>query len=461
MEPIKHYIFLISIFFTMYINAQTHVFNGNGGDNDWFNAANWDVGTVPGAASNVLIPNGFEVEVITNIATANSIDLSDASSLTLSNDLQFSGLWNIPAGSNVYWTSGTISGGGVIENHSTFVMNTFDFKMVSNITLNNYGMISIEQTNQNKASNGVVIYNKPTGIIEIDSVGSWIQEDTGNILNNQGIIRKIQTSSGFSTFYLIFDINNTGIIHADEDQTFLILGTSITLNNMETGVISGSGIFDITANFTNNGTYLPGGENLTGTMDVVNNFIFGSNATLKIDIAGANPGEYDVVEITGSPTLEGTIELNLMAELSIGNELTILTTTNNSTCNLPDFIAAEFEGNSYTFEVNCNPNSIVLRVSEITLEIPEFSSEEIEFFVQPNPVTDTFQVILNASEEIINSPEDLSLVIYSIQGQKVKTISNFSEENNNFQLGQLTTGLYFLQLQTNNTILATTKMAVQ
>ncbi|RMA66439.1 T9SS type A sorting domain-containing protein [Ulvibacter antarcticus] len=457
----KNYTLPVLFFFLFStVLAQSHTWTGNGGDIDWFNSANWNSGTVPSSNSIVLIPSGFNVEIVTSIATAESIEMNTTSSLTLSNNLLFSGLWNINADCTVNWTSGTIQGGGIIENNSLFTMTTFDFKLISNITFNNYGMISIVQTNQNKASNGVVINNKPTGIMEIDSVGSWIQENTGNTINNEGVIRKIQTGTGFSTFYLIFDINNTGIIHAEQDQTFLILGGNITLDNMETGVISGSGIFDITANFTNNGSYSPGGENTIGTLEVVNNFSFGNNATIKIDIAGANPGEYDVIELTGSDNLEGVIELNLLSELSIGDELTILTTSNNSSCNMQSFVATNFNGNSYSFEVDCNPNAIVLRVNDILLDIGDFTSEAISFFVQPNPVTDEFRVILNASEEFANSSESLSLRIYNMLGQEVNRISNVSEESI-IKRESLSGGLYLLQLTSESKVIATTKMLVQ
>jgi len=442
------------------LQAQTHVWTGNGGNNDWSNSANWDTGTVPIITSDVLISNASAVEISSVPATANSVELAGNSTLQIANHINVSNQLTIPVASNIVWLTGAISGGGVISNDGLIQLETFDEKILDNTTINNNGAIYITQTNLNRATNGAIINNNTTGLIEINSVGGWTQSEPGCTINNAGLIKKINVGGTFSTFYLIFDINNSGTIHAEEDQTFLILGGSIALNNEVTGVISGSGIFDITANFTNAGTFSPGGILGTGTLEVVNVFSFSANSTLELDIEGPNPGEYDVAAIFGFPVLEGNIFVNLHYEPDIGDEFEVITANNITACNLADSITAVHEGVEYTFQIECNTTNVTLRVIGSTLGLSNSASEDYDFSIYPNPVNETINISFNTPEGLESSSENVSLTIYNTLGQIVKTFPNFSKEKKSFERGNLTAGMYFLQLTSDSKILATTKMIV-
>jgi len=442
------------------LQAQTHIWTGNGSDNSWFTAANWDVGTIPTSSSDILIANFSMVEINTASAAVNSVELVGNSTLQIENDLVLSNQLIVPSGSNINWYTGEISGGGTIENDGEIRMETFDEKKLNNITLNNNGAIYITETNLNRASNGAIINNNETGLIEIDSVGGWTQLEPGCTLNNAGLISKVNDGNSFSTFYLIFDINNSGTIHTGLNQTILMLGGTMTLNNMESGIISGTGIFDITANFENSGTFSPGGANGTGTLEVVNVFSFPPNSTLELDIEGPNIGEYDVAAVFGFPILEGNIVVDLHYEPMIDDEFEVITANNITSCNLANSLTAVYDGVEYTFQIECNTTNITLRVSDSTLGLSNIASEDYEFSIYPNPVTETINISINISEGFDLTSESISLDIYNILGQKIKTITNFSEENRSFERGNLIAGMYFLQLTSSSKILATTKMIV-
>ena len=441
-------------------HAQTHIWTGNGSDNSWFTSANWDIGTIPSASSDVLIPNANTVEIDTAIASINALELSGSSVLQLENDLVISNQLIIPSGSTINWRTGEISGGGTIENDGEIHMETFAEKKINNITLNNNGAIYITETNLNRASNGAVINNNETGLIEIDSVGGWTQLEPGCTLNNAGLISKVNDGNSFSTFYLIFDINNSGTIYAGLNQTILMLGGTMTLNNMASGFISGTGIFDITANFENTGTFSPGGSLETGTMEVVNVFSFPPDSTLELDIDGPNTGEYDVAAIFGFPVLEGALVIDLHYAPQIGDEFEVITANNITTCNLANAITATYDGIEYTFEIECNPTNITLRATESTLGLSDLTSENFVFSIYPNPVTETINISFNASEGFDLSSENILLIIYNTLGQKIKTFIDFSEEKRSFERGNLNAGMYFLQLTSSSKIIATTKMIV-
>jgi len=71
----KLHLFLFFIFIFSIGIAQTHVWTGNGGDNNWFTTANWDVNTVPDNSSEVLIDGAFSVVIANNTADASTIDV--------------------------------------------------------------------------------------------------------------------------------------------------------------------------------------------------------------------------------------------------------------------------------------------------------------------------------------------------------------------------------------------------
>ena len=100
------------------------------------------------------------------------------------------------------------------------------------------------------------------------------------------------------------------------------------------------------------------------------------------------------------------------------------------------------------------------KVKEEVLGVDEFSSEAYEFYAQPNPASETINIVFNASEGNVNSYENLSVSLYNVLGQKVKMIENFSEENTSFHRGNLETGLYFVQLTSEEKVLATTKLII-
>ena len=78
-----------------------------------------------------------------------------------------------------------------------------------------------------------------------------------------------------------------------------------------------------------------------------------------------------------------------MDELALEDELTVITSSNNLTCNLPSQIGADSTNFQYTFDVICDTNSVTLKVVEKLelLGIEDFS-EEIYLAASPNPASD-------------------------------------------------------------------------
>jgi len=457
----KNYTLLFAFFsMVLCVSGQTHVWNGNGGDMNWSNASNWDVGTVPNASSNVLIPDGYDVEIKNNTATASAIEMEGTGHLTLANSLTLGSEIFISMLSELTFEEGILSG-GIIENSGTITIigigaaRTFD-----NVIINNAGLIFITESNQTIILD-TTINNLSSGVIDVPSNGGIVHQNTSSTLNNAGILKKSLGGTQLGNYYFILTINNSGTIEVIENQTVLMLASQYEFNNFEEGKMIGGGVYDITAMFTNMGTVYPGEIGGVGIMDVTNNFSLNDGA-IELDLEGVQSGEYDFVRVTGNPDMTGSITVNLTFAPEIGDEFAVVTATHSMVnCNFPAETTASFDSLEYTFDIICNSNDVTLRVSEVAvLGTEDFILNDSEFYVQPNPVGDDARFIFSAENFDLGS-QGTSIKLFNLMGQEVQTISNFSETNNAFTRGSLHSGLYFAQLISEGNVLATTKLVLR
>lgn len=453
----KQLLLLAVICFQSQIIAQTNIWTGNGGDSNWFNAANWSANSIPSSADDVLIASAFTVEIEANTANSSSIELQNSATLIVNNNLVFSNELTIDINATLDWISGSISGGGSIQNEGLINLTELSEKLLVNTTLNNNNIVQAFNIGFIRLNDSPTINNSETGIFEIIGTGSLTHQTGSPVFNNDGLVKK--TSAGIPTStYMIFEMNNYGIIDIEDSQTFLFLSPLGSLTNYELGRIQGFGAYDITSPFVTPGTISPGGDQI-GTLEFVNNFDLTSQTKLEFDLGGTSTGDYDVLAIIGFPNLQGNILINLEYTPQMGDEFTIITANNISSCNFPAQVIDNNGGpTDFLFDVICDNTSVVLRfVDEIILGFDDLSSEEIDFFVHPNPISETFQIVFNSQPDLVSS-DGLSLKFYNTIGQEVRTIEDFSEVNNTFQRGNLSKGLYFIQLKSQNEVLATTKI---
>ena len=454
MSFIKNTIALICCLISFSSISQTHIWIGNAGNTNWHDIMNWDVNSLPTASSDVTIPENFNVSISQASASVNSISINANSIITVEDNLTISQDIFIKTGAHLTFKKGVMSG-GIIENDGTLQFETFDSKDLSNITINNRSDILITNSNVIRFFNTTTINNSVTGAIIIDSNGGII-EQTASIatINNSGLIKKVPSDTG-GAFYMIYDMNNAGIIDIGENQTFLFLTPGQGFYNLENGIMQGNGAFDITSNFINNGIVSPAGDDTIGSLEIVNNFSLSATAKLVIDINGTNPEDYDFISVFGSPDLNGSIDLKLNFEAAVGDEFTILNAILGiSTCDFPQQITTTYNSFEYTFNVICNSNTIVLQVASVTLSLENYQDPFIDFYVVPNPVVKGS--LFKFPDNLINT--NTSISIYNYLGQEVQHIN----PTNRTVLNSINfaSGLYFAQLKRNQTVLATTKFIV-
>ena len=255
---------------------------------------------------------------------------------------------------------------------------------------------------------------------------------------------------------MIYYMNNWGIIEVGEDYTFLFLVSSQNFINASDGILQGKGQFDITASFTNDGTISPAGEGDIGMLEIINNFSMSASAKLVIEIDGTASNAFDHINNFGTPDLNGTIDVRLNYDANINDEFEIINATLGiGSCNFPDEIISSYDGFDYTFDVICNSNSVVLRVQDITLGVPDSEDNNLNFQVIPNPANANSHFSYDQHFE----SEYVNINIYDLLGKKLFNVES-SESGQFMKQLNLPSGIYIAELRDGKDVLAFTKFIV-
>jgi uncharacterized protein with beta-barrel porin domain len=146
--------------------------------------------------------------------------------------------------------------------------------------------------------------NLTVGSNNLSTTFSGVAQDGGENGGTGGSLTKIGTGtlifSGFGSYSGGTQVD-AGVFQLDGSVV------STTVVNAA-GTLSGSGI--VNASLTNNGTLSPGSPGTAaGTLTVVGNYGQANSATLRIDIGGLAPAQHDLLAVSSSVTLAGTLQL--------------------------------------------------------------------------------------------------------------------------------------------------------
>lgn len=437
-------LYILLLLFPLFIWGQTHTWNGNGGDTNWFNTSNWDANSVPDATSDVLIPSSFVVDITTSGATLDFMTIEANATLEVNNAITITTGIEIQTDGYVLFTLGTLSGNATITNHGTFEITGTTQKIISELVINNENLLFINDTGIIRAWDNMVLNNaQGATVLSSGSSGALSTDATGGTFNNYGLLHK-EDIGQFGSFYLSLDTNNYGTLWVGKTQNILILTSQNSINNTATGIMAGEGAFDISATFTNNGIIRPDGAgNQAVELTFVNNFQVSPTSIIELDISGTMTEDHDRLKIFGNPLVEGIIDINLLYDANLDDEYIIFTVTQGLSCNLPASLFAEYNGYMYELEVICNSNDITLKVidKEVILDIEDY--EPMNLSAIPNPTDGTFEIHFGTFV-----PE-AELTISNILGQ---TISKYTAQNTDSC--QVTidgaAGIYFITAKTEN-----------
>ena len=439
MRTFTTYLPILLLALPLFAIGQTHIWTGNGGDTDWFNASNWSANTVPNATSNVLIPSGFDVDITTSLATLDYLAIQANAALEVNNSIAITTGIEIMTDGYFLYNLGTLSGNATITNYGTFEITGIPTKLINQLTINNENLMLITSTGIINVRENMIL-NNSTGatIIAHGAGGSFSSNATGATFNNFGTFNKVDIGQ-FGSFYMSLATNNHGTLRVEKSQNILILGILNPINNYDTGIMTGEGAFDITAPFTNTGLIKPDG-NQAVELTFVNTFSLSPQSTIELDFFGNQSGEHDSIHVFDNPFIEGNIEITLHYEASIDDEFTIITTTQGiSGCDLPPSIFAMFQNFQYEFEVNCTSNNVVLKVTDKVLNVEE--SEPLNISATPNPTTGTFEMHFGTFVS------EIDLTVSNIFGQIISTHTAHNTDRHQITIDGAA-GIYFITART-------------
>ena len=94
------------------------------------------------------------------------------------------------------------------------------------------------------------------------------------------------------------------------------------------GFFQGTGV--VNGNVINSGTVSPG--NSPGTLTVNGNYTQNADGTLRIEVAGRSPGQFDLLTVSGHASLAGRLQLVRVGgfKLRVGDRITFLTAGDGS-----------------------------------------------------------------------------------------------------------------------------------
>lgn len=181
----------------------------------------------------------------------------------------------------------TVGGGNGIINVGNLVLGSIPGSNV-NFTLSDTGLYQ----DTNKVAGALTTNNL---ILGKDGIGTFTQTGGSNTVSNTITLAVNAGSAG--TYNL-----NDGALHA----------TTITVNsggtfNFNGGILS---VNQFNGDLTNNGgTLAPG--NSPGITDITGNYIQSETGIFAVEIGGTGLGQFDMLNISGTATLDGTLNVSL------------------------------------------------------------------------------------------------------------------------------------------------------
>jgi len=373
----------------------TYTFTGTG---NWSEASNWDMNGVPpdNLASGDIFING-DCTLDTDYTLGADATLTVTVNVTLT---------ILGTGNRTLTNDGTISiATGAILNNDETLTNNGSISIATGATLNNNdnlvneatgvltndGILNAVVNNTELTNNGTLTNNNVLVIAngELINNGSLTNSADGSINNNRTLTNNsVATLSNEGTISINNQNNNANIL-LNNFGTLINNGT-ITRDNGDvknnsgatlfgTGTIDMIGANNNTAAFINAGTIRPG--NSIGTLRI--NGDFENNGAIIAEVNG--PSSSDLISVTGTATLGGTLTVVNVGVIDNGNSFLIIqgniASVNNSFFGDTPTLPGSFT--DWTIDV-MSPDYVLTYTGEqlLPIELLSFSGKQQEEGIQ-------------------------------------------------------------------------------
>ncbi|MBI4693232.1 MAG: hypothetical protein HY749_04345, partial [Gammaproteobacteria bacterium] len=245
------------------------------------------------------------------------------------NTLRLAGSWT--------WSSGAVTGGGTVVTTGASALSGAGLKSFAALSWQNRGTIVWTGGTLDAAgvidnqSGGVCQASLTSGADQMSGAGAFLNEAGATFVKTAGPQLDVLlpfTNAGTlvvnGTLRLARDFTNQGLMQLGTNGELLADpqagGPAIAaFGNGAAGTIKGNGTIDVgsyaNVTFGNAGLIAPG--NSPGTIVIVGNFAQLDTGKLLMDIGGYNAGtQFDLLSVTGTATLGGTLELELLGSFA-------------------------------------------------------------------------------------------------------------------------------------------------
>ena len=231
------------------------------------------------------------------------VAFDNGATLQVQDLLNVNGNWTVSSG------SATVNG-GVVETFDDFnlggggtLIANANFNVPGTANINSSGFevnsafTASDDLNLNASSAAVI-----NGVLAAASVN--VNDSSSLVVNNSGTVTA-NVNVGPSALLGLFGTVNGTIVNA--------------------GFFQGTGVAN--GNVFNNGVVSPGAS--IGTLTINGDYTQSGSGTLLIEVAGASPGQFDLLAVNGRATLAGTLRLVRVggARLQLGDRIAFLTAT--------------------------------------------------------------------------------------------------------------------------------------
>jgi autotransporter-associated beta strand protein len=299
--------------------------------------------------------------------------------------LNVNGDWTVSSG------TATVSG-GVVQTFGDFNLGGGG-TLIANANFNVPGAANIN-------SSGFVVNSAFTVSDDINLNGS-----AAAVVNGLLTSPNVNVNSSSSLI-----VNNPGIVAANVNvgpSALLGLFGRINGSVVNAGFFQGTGV--VNGNVLNSGIVSPGAS--IGTLTINGDYTQNASGTLRIEVAGASAGQYDVLAVNGRAFLAGTLQLVRVGNfrLQVGDRIAFLTATggvNGTFSNIEnDFLATD---SIVVLDVVYLANSAVLAGTQVVvLEGTQGSFAEFAslFCGTPNAIA-----VGEALDSAVGDPRALELI---------------------------------------------------
>lgn len=285
------------LFISFNLLAQQNVWTGTI-DDKWSNKDNWS-GDVPISTDDVLIMSGFTV-TIDMPANIRSIEVQGNSILNVTSNLIIANPSNFESNVIVNWSSGDLTGGGILLNSGTINLSFNSFDLSGSTVLNNPGTINLIGGANLSIGTDSVLNNSGTGTIDFKSNGTTVSRSgvAPNALINDGLIKTSFTNDLDNGFIGSQLINRSGVIQV-EKGSLNINNTTVSLESGQYNVSAGA-----TLNFNSPMTLIGTlSGNVFGDLNFNNNISIAPASTAVFNFLGNTIVKWISGDLEGGGTL--------------------------------------------------------------------------------------------------------------------------------------------------------------